>query len=54
MPGVLENFDVTLESDRSYLVILCFLKDSVAEGNDGEKLLKLDLFENTIEIIQLF
>ena len=54
MPGVLENFKVTLESDKAYLIILCFLKDSITEGNDGDKLIKLDLSENSPEMIYSF
>ena len=44
MPGVLETFDVTLEKDRAYLVILCFLHDSVTDGNDGDRVIKYNMF----------
>ena len=54
MPGVLENFKVTVEPNRAYLTILCFMKDSIIEGNDGNKVIKLDLSENSPEIIHSF
>ena len=40
MPGVLDTFKVKLEKDRAYLVVLCFLKDSITDGNDGDKIIK--------------
>ena len=42
MFGIMENLNVTIEQSKAYLLMLCFLKDSVVKSTkeDHQNLLK--------------
>ena len=37
MTGVMDNMNVTIEPSKAYLIMLCFLKDSVVKSADDDQ-----------------
>ena len=37
MTGVMDNMNVTIEPSKAYLIMLCFLKDSVVKSAEDDQ-----------------